>query len=232
MKRWKCYIVPLFVIILAGSPMTASGQSTVGMPIPSILAEDSYQSDADVYEFRSFRGRPGEYCQSFFITEAAYLYRIQRSGYFDSRDDRNFYFLGEAGWMKNLDNNNALGATFYCGFDDDGADLALKPRYRRWLNSDINLDASVGVIFWTFSKENKSPGLIAQLNLGYGDYFSIFTQFNYMNYKDLIRYNGHIISTSGKSEKIWYGGLKLGSYPGTAAWIIAPLAVIFYVYLK
>jgi hypothetical protein len=168
-----------------------------------------------------FKCRPSPQCGSFLITEFGYLKRFARSGYFESGNDRDFYVLGEVGWMKNIDEKNAIGTTVYYGFDDDASELAIKPRYRRWLTPRVNLDISAGPIIKTFNDWRYNvPGFTGQVGLGFGDAALVITQVNVIPY-DLRFEDGG----AGKpdTETVWYGGAKLSSYPGTAALILVPL---------
>ena len=228
MKVKGCCIFIIIVTHMLIMPMTARSQYRSSVSPQLICVEYADQIHDNTCKFLCFRGKPAGYCKSFLITEAAYMFRISKSGYTESNNNKNFYFLGEIGYMWNLDANKAIGGTLYYGFDDDGSELAIKPRYRHWLNSSIHLDASIGVILWNFSDMNKTPGFIAQFNLGYGDYFSVFTQFNLKNYKDNFYIDSQHVQDANESERVWYAGLKLGSYPGSAAIVIAPLTILIW----
>jgi hypothetical protein len=199
----------------------------------SLLAKDTNDNCVPC-----FRGKSLSECSSFFISEFAYLKRLSRSVGFDEdkvyrfKGDHDFYFSADIGWMRNLDMKNAIGGTMYFGLDDDGSRLAIKPRYRRWLNDKISLDISAGLIFKSFENEmHKSPGFTGHIGLGISDYIMLITQLEIMPFEAVYYsyHDGEYLHMKGK-EVVWYGGLKLGSYPGIVTIIIAPItAYIIYV---
>jgi hypothetical protein len=155
------------------------------------------------------------------------LKRLARSGHFRPGNDKDFYFLGEVGWMKNVDEMNAIGATVYYGFDDDASEIAIKPRYRRWLTPRVNLDVSAGPILKTFNSWRYSvPGFTGQVGLGYGDVATLITQLNVIPYASHYRrYSRDAGLGIPKTETVWYGGVRLSSGLGAAALIIVPLTI-------
>ncbi len=177
-----------------------------------------------------FRARPSPRCGSFLVTEFSYLKRFSRSGYNIRNNNNDFYFLGEVGWMKNLDKKNAIGGTIYFGLDDNDSELAFKPRYRRWLSPKISLDLSMGPIIKNFGGYwHEGPGFIGQAQLGFNDVVMLITQLNIKQYRDY-SYLNDVWSISGQgmkdTEKVWYGGIKIGSHPGLAILIIAPVTIL------
>jgi hypothetical protein len=173
-----------------------------------------------------FRARPLPECKSFFITDFGYLYRLARNtGAQWYQGDKNFYFLGDVGWMHNLDRQNALGATLFYGADDDGSRLAIKPRYRRWLNDKMSLDFSAGLIFRSFDNLDKSPGFTGHIAFNFSEWAAVTTQLEIRpRSKAFLYYNPN----EKKTEIAWYGGFRICSYPGLAAIVIAPLTVLIY----
>lgn len=171
----------------------------------------------------SFRGKPKPECNSFLITEFGYSYRLGRNSgdpYNSSRD--NFYFTWDLGWMTNLSKSYALGATFYAGADQDGARLGIKPRLRRWLGRDLSLDVSPGILLYRLGGNyDKYPGFTGHVGLNYADWITLIGQVEVIPYE----YQGYGSypnwSTRRGNEVTWYGGVKLGSYPGTVAGILA-----------
>lgn len=180
---------------------------------------------------RCFRGRPQSECTSFFITEFAYLKRLARDDKpnTDASNDKDFYFLAEVGWMKNLNPKTAVGGTLSWGFDDDNSRVALKPRYRRWLTRRMNLDVSMGIIVWNLTGyEDEAPGFTGKIGIGYGDWFGLITQVEMIPYRNRIVAHGQTEPENPYegTETVWYAGLQLGSYPGTASMVVAPLTVL------
>ncbi len=97
-----------------------------------------------------FRGRPLPTCRSFWITDAAGGLERGRFGRTE------IYVAGDVGWMRNITNQTAVGATIGVGYSGEGF-VALRPRLRRWVGPTVGLDAALGVR-WT-------PGRIETIEL-------------------------------------------------------------------
>ncbi len=181
-----------------------------------------------------FRGRPINECNSFMITEVAYLKRISRNEKYEPwpgflfNNDLDFYFSADIGYMKNIGQKNAIGGTLYFGFDDNNSRLAIKPRYRRWLSHKTHLDISAGVIFFNINGYiYKSPGFTGNVGLGISNIGTLLIQleitpYSGLNWDNNEPFDGH--------ETVLYGGIKLGSYPGVTTLVIAPIT-FFVIYI-
>jgi len=164
-----------------------------------------------------FRGRPLPKCRSFLLTELSYSHRFDaqpNNSY--SSSSANYYFTWEIGWMKNLKGSSALGATLFLGADDDGARFGLKTRYRRWLNRTTSLDLSPGILLLGSNNqfEPSFPGFTGHAGLNFGDWFAL-----------IIQVEAIYLDTVG-TDVGWYGGFKLGSYPGLIGGVASFILVI------
>lgn len=196
------------------------------IPAASVQSSDSSNRRSNLGLGRT----PDSECRSFWITEVAYLKRLSQSfdrepwpGYYSS-NNLDYYFSADVGWMKNLRNRNALGATLYWGADDRGSRIALKPRYRKWLTPTLHADVSIGVIFLITGGLGDAGGVTGNIAIGKKDLVTLLLQY------EVIPYTAHPLEgpTITGTEKTLYGGIKTGSTPGAAALIIAPLTLLIY----
>ncbi len=170
---------------------------------------------------------PDSECRSFLLTEVAYLKRLSQDyglepwpGYYSS-NNLDFYFSADAGWMKNLDNRNAIGGTLCWSFDDRGSRLALKPRYRRWLTRTIHTDVAIGMILLITGGRDEAGGFTGNISLGIRDLVTVLLQYETIPYTAYPRDEPPVSGT----EKTLYGGIKIGSYAGAAVMIVAPITI-------
>jgi len=174
--------------------------------------------------FRFLRGGPKSVCEWFTITELGLSLRINpnRNSLVPQNENLNL----ELGLMKNLNHRYAIGGTFYGATFQDGGGLGIKPRFRWWLTPKLSLDVSPGILFYsqTQSYPGKVPGFTGHMGLNIGDFFALTGQL------EAIRYDYSYLSASNSgpdflitnkgTDVAWYGGAKLGAYPGVIASIV------------
>lgn len=180
----------------------------------------------------TFHPRPFEVTKNFLITEFGYDYRITQSGSFDDAEhnNKNYHLSFDLGAMRNLSPKWALGATAYYSLDDSGSRLAIKPRLRRWLTPEQSIDLSAGPIIGNFgSYYGKSPGLAGHVGYSYRDWamltlgveiIPINTVFGVGDSGETIVYKS--------TESTLYGGVRVGSYAGTACAILTPIIALIH----
>lgn len=153
-----------------------------------------------------FRGRPKPECSQFLITEAGLA-----KGAEDAR-----LAISELGFMQNLNERKAVGGTVLLAVGEyEQAQIALKVRYRRWLDPNLSLDASPGVILWHERYNFRAPGFTGHVGLGYGDHVALTVLVEAIPRKE------------EDTEVRSYLGFRVGSYIGTGAHVLAAvLAVI------
>ena len=159
------------------------------------------------------RARPLPKCKSFWITEAGVFYRLIH----EPKLEGNYYFTGELGHMINRNERSALGGTIFLGVNtEESYRLGLKPRYRRWISSKLSLDFSPGILLLGDDDSYKPdlPGFTGHIGLCYEDWLVLTTQLEIIHFK---RFG---------TDVAWYGGAKLGSYPGLAVFIGLPIAAL------
>jgi len=93
-----------------------------------------------------FRGRPGDECHTFWITDFSYARRLNGLAVEREVGGGRWLLTGEIGHMVNLTGRSAIGGTIYTAFDDRGSRLGLKVRGRRWLSQKVAADFGIGVI--------------------------------------------------------------------------------------
>jgi hypothetical protein len=174
-----------------------------------------------------FRGRPGDACRTFWITEFSYARRLNGLAVEREVGNGRWLLTGEIGHMVNLRRRNAIGATVYGAFDDRGSRLGIKVRGRRWLSETLAADLGVGLI------------LDGQDN-SYEASFPAFTGYVGLMSRDLVGFGVWVDAIPGRprpeisSERIGtdvavYTGVKGGStvglVGGIATFIAAAIAV-------
>jgi hypothetical protein len=189
----------------------------------SLLAEVDSSTDTPndekqkVKHFMYFRGRPLPECRTFWITEFAYLYRI------NPRENVAIYDLGNGrgtmnfGLMMNIDRHWAIGGSFYHSVCYDNNRTGFTIRLRRWLpihedgRSPLRIDLSTGPILRISHKEiyRDMPGIMANLSLDFEDWFALTGQVDLLH---IIDSESEHSRTKPFTDVQWYFGFRSGSY--------------------
>jgi hypothetical protein len=152
-----------------------------------------------------FKGRPMPWCRSFLVTELGFRYQLNAP--------EGVYPQGltlEAGWMRNLSQSLALGATAFATGQGGGEggdalfSVGLKPRVRRWLGDRLSVEVSAGLAF-PIGGEYGSPGITGDVGLNVGDVLQLTGSFETLRFP------------LGGADVAWYFGGKAGSYAGVVA---------------
>lgn len=187
-------------------------------------AQIQQRADADF----CWRGRPAPACRAFLVAEGN-LYapfagsRYTRQGYeggITRSLELTWYAAWEVGGMVNLDEDDAVGAVVLAGGDANGARMALKGRYRRWLGPAAALDLGAGVLRAGRSVPHEdrpgnrhvtAVGLTGDAGLGFTEWASLGVRADVL------------FSAGGQGPATaYYGGVRLGTRPALAA-TAAPL---------
>lgn len=108
----------------------------------------------------------------------------------------------ELGWMKNLNEDYALGGTLLIEGNEHTKSIGLKPRLRRWLSPKLSIDFGIGFL---------APGSVVtgDVDLNWRDWFILTSKIEH------------------DDKTAWYGGVKFGSYAGLVATALAiPIIII------
>ena len=139
MRAWTCGVV---LVLMCAIP-----------PVP-IHAQEAADPDR-LQQIGCFRGRPLPACKSFWIFEmqgsapVAQTSRAVQSGGGYTFKQEAFVAVLEwnAGHMVNLDSTYAIGGVVTAGTGNGNALTGLKLRVRRWLRSDLSLEAEAGPLW-------------------------------------------------------------------------------------
>ena len=116
------------------------------------------------YRSFAFQGGDRTVCASFLLTEVGVLYRLGGGG--------DATALGDIGWMKNVGEKSAWGASVFGESESDRGRAGLRARYRRWLGPRTSVELSPGVVLLG-NDEFVGPGLIGLAALNLGDVISV-----------------------------------------------------------
>jgi hypothetical protein len=178
-------------------------------------------ASAQVQPSRAFcrEGRPAPDCRAFLVAEGqAYMplagSRYTREGYRGGTTTQSleltWYAAWEVGGMMNVTADDALGATVLAGGDANGSRLALKGRYRHWVDEATALDVGAGVLRAGRSVANPgepgnhhvpATGFTGNVSLGLAKWASVGVQ------ADVLFSEGHDPATA------YYLGTRLGTRP-------------------
>jgi hypothetical protein len=203
--------------------------------IAASAAPASAQIQPEQGEF-CWKGRPAPACRVFLVAEGS-LYapfagsRYTRRG-FEGEITRSleltWYAAWEVGGMVNVDENDAVGAVVLVGGDANGARMALKGRFRRWLGPAAALDLGAGVLRAGRSVPHvdrpgnqhvTAVGLTGDAGLGFTEWASLGVRADVL------------FSGGGQGPATaYYGGVRLGTRPALAA-TAAPLVFAAIVFL-
>jgi hypothetical protein len=163
-----------------------------------------------------FRGKPAPECRSFLITEIGLGLRVG-----EGRSLEDGWPASEIGWMYNLNEHYAVGATSYIVYDAKYEEFrgGLKLRVRRWLNNDFSLNASGGAILLGGEYNEEHPEFAGHVDLNYKDFVGPYVGV------DVLRGRGR-----SSDEAIWHTGIRFGSYAGTGLSSVAAALVVAGLY--
>jgi len=162
----------------------------VGALTDSVLADEAHTQHSFCW-----RGRPKPECHLFMLTETTGGITWPNAA---------VYLRTDTGVMGNLNRTSAVGGSLSVlaslAPDREIARLGLNGRYRYWLGHDLALDASPGV----FIGYQEDPGYSVHLGALLGDWVGLDAG----------------AEASFDANPSWYGGLKLGAYPGLATGVV------------
>lgn len=132
----------------------------------------------------------------------------------------------ELGAMRRLGPRTALGGSLYATYDDTDFRRTIggaKVRARRWLTRAVTVDASAGLLLATSGNKDpglprlRLPGFTGRVDLGLGDWIgaAVGVDMYRLDIPSFIIEPG--ISRLRDEQHTWYGGLRLGKYPGVVA---------------
>lgn len=150
---------------------------------------------------------------------------------------RNDWELGavvgwELGYMRNLDEHWALGASVFFNGSDDRAQIGVKPRARYWLAKNTSVDLAVGPILRTFNDDYTSENGIAShiaINASSWLAFTLGVEYSHVKTARFHLGDGVTHSFSGNRTSI-SGGARIGAVPGIVVGTVGPLFVMVIAY--
>jgi len=144
-----------------------------------------------------FRGKPKPECDSFLITEIGLGLRLA-----DDRVSNVGWPISEIGWMKNVNDRYAIGATSYVTYESQYTNFrgGVKLRARRWLDHGFSLNLSSGIVFLG---DPPGPDYVAHVDLNYKDLVAPYVGLDMLSDQ-----------TSPLDGPNWHAGLRFGSYGG------------------
>lgn len=119
----------------------------------------------------------------------------------------------ELGWMTNRGPDHAVGASLALGTGETGFHLAVKGRYRRWLGSELALDADAGLLLAQHPPRayphETLAGVTAGAALGLTDWISLGVQ-------------GRVLWGASDGQPVTGAevGVRLGTLPGAVATVL------------
>jgi hypothetical protein len=106
-----------------------------------LLAQDS-STTVDAGGATCYRARPKPACSVFFLTDAGGYLSFQGSN--SAQPVTRFRAAADWGFMANLGQHSAAGASFFVLLDNVGFVAGPSVRYRRWLRRGASLDLALG----------------------------------------------------------------------------------------
>lgn len=172
------------------------------------------------------RGKPQSECAGWIVFNSAWLQRF--AGSVGNEGKSRFLLNGDLGFMKNVSPSQALGASFYMSGDDDGSDLGVMARYKKFIDKKNGYDLCAGILLAgddNYIKKNY-PGFIFQASFTWRDWIGLMFQAQVIGY-DKVNYYYYNENTPqwesyGGTQTEFFLGLRFGSY----AALIIPVAVV------
>jgi hypothetical protein len=170
---------------------------------------------------RCLFARPLPRCRSFAVFDVSYhqslagneVRRPQLSGLrgLDS------HLSWEVGYMANRDRQSAVGGAVLVGFDDAGARIGAKARYRRWQPGDAAVDFSAGLVSAGVRVDDplrytaRGWGPSGDVSVGWRDIAAVSVR-------------AEALRTPAGTATGVYGGVRLGGAAGVTASAIGGIA--------
>lgn len=189
---------------------------------PTNLAAQSRPAAAQSTGGSCFRGRPLPRCDSFWLTEFGFGWRVVESDAVPE-DRESWLYSAEIGHMWNTSETRALGGTIFADFSDDATRLGLRPRGRLWLGGGTSAELAPFVVLVTNDDRypDVAPGGGAVASLNVMDYGALTLQ------ADVLR----LSSTAGETgaETSIHAGVRAGSWAGMVGAVGISAAVVIAV---
>ncbi len=201
----------VLAFLLATSLSYAANPSTAEeTPAPSEKSADAL----------CWRGKRLAECRSFLITEVGISYPLTNP----TIPGGNAVVSGDLGWMKNISERAAVGATAHArlGMSDEYVRAGVRARYRRWLGRSNSVDLSPGIILVnrdTNPLEYHLPGLVASATFNLGTVAGLSLEADYGRYSRLEFVPPGVYERRRFTDVTWRAGWKLGGVPGTIAMV-------------
>jgi len=163
------------------------------------------------------RGKPKAECGGWIIFSTAAFYRMADSDLRPGKEPT--LATGDIGYMRNLRERDAVGASLSVGLDGDGARLAILARYRRFISDRIGLDLGIGPSLGYLARSVsyvEGSGLIVQGGISAGDWVSLMVQMQRTVYHTQFDYSYNAIPAGDRTQTEYYAGLRFGSYASPA----------------
>ncbi|MCI0532442.1 MAG: hypothetical protein L0Y74_10955 [candidate division Zixibacteria bacterium] len=165
------------------------------------------------------------------ITEFGVSYRLYDNSKVQSFDKfpvDGGYSSWEVGLMKNVAERHAVGLGLFTGIEwrSGGAGLGwgVKPRYRYWINRDLALDLSPGLLLDATEGSFNPPGFTGSVSLGIKELLILTSS---VEVNRFVGYNYSNSSQPVEEERVsLYLGAKAGSGLGAITGSVAAVAVV------
>ena len=167
---------------------------------------------------------PRPSCQTWFVSEFGVLNAFENQ--LQSGPVNAVYW--ELGLMKRVNARSAIGVSAYATYDDTEFRRTIggvKVRARRWLSEAVTLDASAGLLVVTSGDRDpgeprlKLPGFTSRIDIGLGDWIGAVGGVDIYGLDIPATIIEPGISRLKDEHHTWYGGVRLGKFPGVIAGI-------------
>ena len=155
-----------------------------------------------------FAAHPLPRCRSYWLTEFGLSLRLDPHPETESGSA-----TLELGYMVNRSPRSALGAAVFLRGGEPVGGIGLRPRYRRWFNSQVSLDVAPGVVLKTLGGGQfalKVPTFSGQVGLNLGSGLALTGQV------DIARNATGNFPNGSSTDVAWYAGGRLGGGIGVA----------------
>lgn len=171
------------------------------------------------------RGRPQPDCSSFLITEFSLMYPLAGVEIEGTYDFPVAAAL-ELGWMKNVDERFALGASaFVMGAGESQARWGGSMRFCRWLSRRLAAGAGIGIILGHDSP-HRTGWYTGTLGLSLDDRFGLVLRYD--TYKTTLLSSGYQTAAPRERQSELYAGMRFGGEAGIVATAAVAIGVLIF----
>ncbi|MGB5105707.1 MAG: hypothetical protein WBP42_03230 [Candidatus Zixiibacteriota bacterium] len=182
----------------------------------------------------TLKAHPINETKSFLLTE----FYVNRQFEHYNLPNRNDWETGavvgwELGYMRNLNQHWAIGASAFFNGADDRAQLGIKPRVRYWLGKETSLDLAAGPVLFTLDDDSHSNiGIASHLGVNASSWLAFTIAMEYSHFKGTgFPYTRPERTPISVNRTTISAGARVGAVPGIVVGTVGPIVALLFAFI-